>query len=59
MYNTAVVIQAQLEKIGVKSELNVVDWATLLQIASRRSFKVGCIYFRILYSNGSDTTLDF
>ena len=30
MYNTAIVVKAQLEKIGVKSELDVVDWATLL-----------------------------
>lgn len=29
-YNTAIVLQAQLEKIGVKSKLEVVDWATLL-----------------------------
>jgi peptide/nickel transport system substrate-binding protein len=31
MYNTAVVVQAQLEKIGVKVEVDVVDWATLLE----------------------------
>lgn len=30
-YNSAVVIQQQLEKIGVKVDLQVSDWATLLQ----------------------------
>ncbi len=32
MYNTAVVLQAQLKEIGVKAELNVVDWATKLNL---------------------------
>jgi peptide/nickel transport system substrate-binding protein len=30
-YNSAVVVQQQLEKIGVKIDLEVSDWATLLQ----------------------------
>lgn len=30
MYNTTVAIKAQLEKVGVKLELEVVNWATLL-----------------------------
>ena len=32
MYNSAIVIQAQLEKIGVKIELNVVDWPTQMAL---------------------------
>ena len=32
LYNTAIVIQAQLEKIGVNVKLDVVDWPTLMQL---------------------------
>lgn len=31
IYNTAVVVQAQLDRIGVKAEVDVVDWATMLE----------------------------
>jgi peptide/nickel transport system substrate-binding protein len=31
IYNIAVVVQAQLERIGVKSKVEVVDWPTMLQ----------------------------
>ena len=32
MYNTAVVVQAQLEEIGLKIQMDVVDWPTLMQL---------------------------
>ena len=32
LYNTAIVMQAQLEKIGVNVKLDVVDWPTLQQL---------------------------
>ncbi len=32
MYNTTIAMQAQLEKIGVKVKVEVVDWPTLIQL---------------------------
>ncbi|KAB2338570.1 ABC transporter substrate-binding protein [Cytobacillus depressus] len=37
MYNSALVVQAQLEKIGVKVKLDVVDWPTLMQLYTEPS----------------------
>ena len=34
MYNTAIVTQAQLEKIGINVKVDVVDWPTLLALQS-------------------------
>ncbi|MFA9560324.1 ABC transporter substrate-binding protein [Evansella sp. AB-rgal1] len=34
IYNTAVVVQAQLERIGVNAEVDVVDWATMVELRS-------------------------
>ena len=34
MYNTSLAMQAQLEKIGVKVKLDVVDWPTLINLQS-------------------------